>query len=171
MYIGGLDIGTTGCKLSVYDDTGAFVLNAYREYEVKRQGGAHEIDASGIFEAVCQVIGEASASCDLRAIGVTSFGESFVALDEEDEILLPTMLYTDPRGGEECTLLCDVLGEDHITEIAGVKPHTMYSLPKMMWIKKQIWGELQQLLLVSRILFKLWQQVEILHIMQVQVDI
>ena len=152
MYIGGLDIGTTGCKLSVYDDTGAFVRNAYREYEVKRQGGAHEIDASGIFSAVCQVIEEVSASCELYAIGVTSFGESFVALDDEDEILLPSMLYTDPRGAEECAYLCETLGEDRVTEITGVKPHTMYSLPKMMWIKNhmpELYGRVKRLMLMQ----------------------
>ena len=32
--------------------------------------------------------------------------------------------------------LCDKLGEDKITHIAGVKPHSMYSIPKIMWIKK-----------------------------------
>ncbi len=84
MYIGGLDIGTTGCKISVYDDKGAFVCNSYREYKVSRKGGEHEIDASAIFDAVCQVISEASASAEISAIGVTSFGESFVALDEND---------------------------------------------------------------------------------------
>ncbi|MBQ9086076.1 MAG: carbohydrate kinase [Clostridia bacterium] len=152
MYIGGLDIGTTGCKLSVYDDLGEFAFNSYREYEVRRQGGTHEIDPSGIFDAVCQVIREACASYELTAIGVTSFGESFVALDERDEILLPAMLYTDPRGEEECRILCDRLGEKRVTEIAGVKPHTMYSLPKMMWIREnlpEVYGQIKRLMLME----------------------
>ena len=56
MRLGGLDIGTTGCKLSVYDQDGSFVFNSYQEYEVSRHGGEHEIDASVIFDAVCTVI-------------------------------------------------------------------------------------------------------------------
>ena len=92
MYIGGLDIGTTGCKVSVYDDKGNFVCNSYREYKVSRKDGEHEFDAEMIFDAVCEVIKEASKTCEISAIGVTSFGESFVALDECDEGMLEWLL-------------------------------------------------------------------------------
>ena len=136
MLIGGLDVGSTGCKLSVYDASGTFVCNAYREYEINRKNGAHEIDPDRIFDAVCEVIRETVSQHALSAIGVTSFGESFVALDENDRVLLPSMLYTDPRGGEECELLCKRLGEQRLIELAGVKPHAMYSLPKLMWIQQ-----------------------------------
>ena len=36
MIIGGLDVGTTGCKLTVYDEKGNFIYNSYKEYEVSR---------------------------------------------------------------------------------------------------------------------------------------
>ena len=135
MYIGGLDIGTTGCKVSVYDDKGNFVCNSYREYKVSRKDGEHEFDAEMIFDAVCEVIKEASKTCEISAIGVTSFGESFVALDECDRALFPSMLYTDPRGEDECAALTAALGEKKLIEISGVKPNQMYSLPKLMWLK------------------------------------
>lgn len=138
MLLGGLDIGTTGCKLSVYDDGGSFVCNSYQEYEIRRRGGEHEIDASTIFDAVCKVIGDTVKDHRLSAIGVTTFGETFVALDENDQVLLPAMLYTDPRGQEECAELCQALGEKKLIAISGAKPHSMYSLPKIMWIRKQL---------------------------------
>lgn len=56
MIIGGLDVGTTGCKLTVYDDKGNFIYNSYKEYEVSRQSGEHEIDAAVIFDAVWGII-------------------------------------------------------------------------------------------------------------------
>lgn len=87
MYIGGLDIGTTGCKVSVYDDKGNFVCNSYREYKVSRKDGEHEFDAEMIYDAVLEVIGEASKQCEISAVGVTSFGESFVALVPDLPIL------------------------------------------------------------------------------------
>ena len=138
MFIGGLDIGTTGCKLSVYNDKGDFVFNSYKEYEVSRVNGAHEVDAQMIFESVCAVISETVKTYELEAVGVTTFGETFVALDENDNVLLPSMLYTDPRGEAECVSLCEALGEKRLIEISGVKPHTMYSLPKIMWIKNNL---------------------------------
>lgn len=138
MRIGGLDIGTTGCKLSVYDESGEFLCNAYREYDVSRRGGAHEVDASVILGAVKTVIADCGRQYAPDAIGVTSFGESFVLLDENDGVLLPSMLYTDPRGSVECERLCASLGEDFLIQTAGVKPHPMYSLPKLMWIRENL---------------------------------
>lgn len=153
MLIGGLDVGTTGCKLTVYNDSGKFVHNEYIEYEVKRQNGEHEIDAEAIWSAVCAVI---EKSCkkhpELSAIGITTFGETFVALDVKDNILLPSMLYTDPRGEEETKELCQKLGEDKITNISGVKPHSMYSLPKIMWVKKnrpEVYEKIKRILLME----------------------
>ncbi len=135
MIIGGLDVGTTGCKLTAYDDKGNFVYNSYKEYEINRSDGEHEIDAQVIFEAVCEVIGDTVKKHKFSAIGVTTFGETFTMLDEDNNVLMPSMLYTDPRGESECKELCRILGEEKLTYIAGVKPHQMYSLPKMMWIK------------------------------------
>ena len=135
MYIGGLDIGTTGCKISVYDDKGSFVTNSYREYKVTRIEGDHSFDAEMIYDAVKEVIKEASGICEISAIGVTSFGESFVALDENDRALFPSMLYTDPHGEDECRALTEKFSEKRLIEISGVKPNAMYSLPKLMYLK------------------------------------
>jgi len=143
--IAGLDIGTTGTKLSAYRSDGSFLCSAYREYNVKREGGFHEVDAEQIFSAVLEVLGEVGSCHAIDAIGITSFGETFVALDENDRAILPAMLYTDVRGEEECAELIEKLGEDRITEIAGVYPHSMYSLPKLMWIKKQRPAAYQQI--------------------------
>lgn len=159
MLIGGLDIGTTGCKLSVYDDKGVFVSNSYREYSVDRRGGEHEIDAEAIFAAVCEVLAETLASHCPDAIGVTSFGETFAAVDSNGNVLLPSMLYTDPRGHAECAALCEKMGEVRLTEIAGVRPNAMYSLPKLMWIKRNrpdIYQKIARVLLIEDyIIYKL----------------
>ena len=39
--IGGLDIGTSGCKIVLYDAKGRFVRGEYTEYDVMRKGGPH----------------------------------------------------------------------------------------------------------------------------------
>lgn len=137
MKIGGLDIGTTGCKLTVFDGDGAYLGKAYRDYPVRRDVGGHEIDVSAIMDGVYAVMGEMAAQYpDLAGIGVTSFGETFAMTDEGGAPLHPAMLYTDPRGAAECRELAGRLGEKHIAEITGLRPHEMYSISKMMWIKK-----------------------------------
>ena len=137
MKIAGLDIGTTGCKLSVFDETGKYLDKAYQDYAVRRGHSEHEIDAMAILEKVMWVIREMAAKYpDIAGIGVTSFGESFVMTDELGIPLHPVMLYTDPRGKAECKQLLKCMDSMTMASITGVKPHEMYSISKMMWIKK-----------------------------------
>ena len=56
MRIGGLDIGTSGCKVVLFDETGTAVQSAYREYDVNRRNGLHEIDAEAVWESVKTVL-------------------------------------------------------------------------------------------------------------------
>lgn len=138
MYIGGLDIGTTGCKIAVYDENAKLRNTVYTEYDVKRVSGLHEIDLGEVWNSVKKLLVEVCKDYPLDAIGVTSFGETFAMLDEDDNIIAPSMLYTDPRGSEECQELMAALGEENIAFKTGVKPHSMFSLPKVMWIKKNM---------------------------------
>ncbi|MCR5179574.1 MAG: carbohydrate kinase [Lachnospiraceae bacterium] len=143
MKIAGLDIGTTGCKCTVFDEKGRYLERSYRDYPVSRRAGSHEIDASAVLDAVYEVIREMALSFpDIGGIGITSFGETFVLTDEKGSVLAPSMLYTDPRGREEREWLVSELGERKIAHIAGLKAHEMYCVPKLMWMKKnhpEIW--------------------------------
>ena len=135
--LSGLDIGTTGCKLSVFDTDGNMLGRIYRDYPARRSVSAQEVDAGAIWQSVQDVLREGAARFPgIAGIGVTSFGETFVALDENDQPLAPSMLYTDPRGEAQCARLADQLGALHIAEISGVSPSPMYSLPKLMWLRE-----------------------------------
>lgn len=136
MKIAGLDIGTTGCKCTVFDEQGRYLNKAYRDYPVRRAVGGHEIDISALMEGVYAVIHEMAAQYpDIAGMGVTSFGETFVMTDEQGTPLHPAMLYTDPRGKEECEALTEQMGAKNIARITGLRPHEMYSISKIMWMK------------------------------------
>ncbi len=134
---GGLDIGTSGCKIALYDENCAFVRDAYCPYDVSRSGGLHEIDVTAVFDAVKKVIKEADCSA-VSSIAVTSFGETFTMLDENDNVCAPSMLYTDPRGKEAVMHLTERFGKEEMAFKTGTKMHEMYSLPKLMWIKENM---------------------------------
>lgn len=153
MKIAGLDIGTTGCKLTVFSEEGKDIDRAYRDYPVTRGGSEHEVDAESIMEGVLSVLSAmAEKYPDIRGIGVTSFGETFVFTDGAGKPLHRAMLYTDPRGREECLELTEKMDGRRIAAITGLRPHEMYSLPKMMWIKKhrpQIYGQAKHAFLME----------------------
>ncbi len=149
MYLGGLDLGTTGCKISVYDTEGNYVSNYYCEYPSKRDSSGHEIDCALILQSVKEVLKKAAGEYKLEALGVTSFGETFAMLDENDNILYPGLLYTDHRGDEQGREFAKKFGEDKLTYITGVKMHSMYGLAKMLWLKEnepQIFSKVKHIL-------------------------
>lgn len=135
MVIGGLDIGTTGCKIALYDDNATLLNTYYNEYDAVHKDGQHEINFEDVKKGVLKLLKNVVKDYTLTALGVTSFGETFAMLDENDNILAPSMLYTDPRGEEECKWLCDAIGKDKLTLLTGVEPHQMYSIYKIMWHK------------------------------------
>ena len=139
MKIAGLDIGTTGCKCTVFDELGNYLTKTYRDYPVKRKVSGHEIDVTAVMDGVYACIREIAGQYpDIAGIGVTSFGETFVCVDAAGKPLHPAMLYTDPRGSKQCRTLVEKLGEKKIAKITGLRPHEMYSISKMMWIKEEL---------------------------------
>ena len=153
MYLAGLDLGTTGCKISVFKESGECIDRIYNEYPVSRTKSGHEIDANDLLAGVMDVVSQAVKKYDcIGGIGVTSFGESFVMLDENDVPLHPIILYTDPRGQGECDELVEKIGFDRIVEITGVSPAAMYGLPKLMWLKNnkpELFNKAKRVLLIE----------------------
>lgn len=151
--IAGLDVGTTGCKVTVFTAEGENLGREYRDYPVRRAVDAQEVDAVALGESVLDCVKAAQARFGrIEALGVTSFGEAFVLADESGKPLCPIILCTDPRGAEECRELCDKLGEKKISSIIGVKPHSMYSLPKLLWIRQhepEIFAKARSVMLIE----------------------
>lgn len=151
--IGGLDLGTTGCKVTVFTEDGKRLGREYFDYPVRRGQTAHEIDASAIAEGVFTVLSAASRRFGpLSGLGVTSFGEAFVLVDDEGRPLRPILLCTDTRGAEECQEFAERFGADNVARIAGVKPNEMYSLPKLLWIRRhepELFARVRHILLIE----------------------
>lgn len=78
----------------------------------------------------------ADAGETVEAIGVASFGETFVMLDERDRPVTNTVLYTDWRGEEQCKILSFRMGTEKIMEITALNPSSNFSIPKLMWTKE-----------------------------------
>ena len=134
--IAGLDVGTTGCKVTVFTDEGENLGREYRDYPVTRETQAQEIDARALAAGVRECLRAAKSRFGaLDAIGVTSFGEAFVLLDDSGSPLRPILLCTDARGADECRAFCERFGADRAAQIAGVLPSESYSFPKLAWVK------------------------------------
>lgn len=137
----GLDVGSTGCKCAAFREDGIMSAITYREYKI--EAGHADMDAHEIFSCVSEVIAETASKVggnEIKAIAVTSFGESTVAIDKNGNTLSRFIMYTDKRGMAETESVIDKIGYERIMHITCVKPDPMYSLPKIMWTLKNIPG-------------------------------
>lgn len=130
------DIGTTCCKCQLFSDTGEILKYCSEEYSFLNKDGKNYADLHGIWNKVKRMLKEVSKEFEISSVCISSFGESFVLLDEKDEILFDPMLYTDPRGEKEAEMLAADFGAEKIFSITGTMPQSMYSVSKLLWIKK-----------------------------------
>lgn len=145
MPIIGLDIGTSGCKCTVFDYEGNVRSFSYREYYTENpKRGQYELNPQKVWDAVKYVIYQASHEygnkqlSEATVISVSSFGEAAVPVDKNGKILYNSILYTDSRGMEQANYLADRMGSCKIMELTGLPVHCMYTVNKLMWIKENM---------------------------------
>ena len=138
MWYAGVDIGTSGCKLLVYDLAGHVVYKAFRRYREIGTAGTRELDPHTVIENLLDMFKEVGAACGdkIKALAVASLGESVVCLDANGKILGNSLITGDPRGAEEIAELVRRKGRKEIFEITGLPPNELYSLPKLMWMDR-----------------------------------
>ena len=135
----GLDIGTTTCKATVMGQDGSVISSAQAEYDLIMPKPGHiELNADLIWDNVKAVLKRAvSASPEpVAAIATASFGEAFVPMDADGKVLGNSIIFSDIRGTEEVNDILGQFSEAEIYGIAGVPINTIYSLNKLLWLKK-----------------------------------
>lgn len=138
MAYAGMDIGTSGCKLLVYDLDGNKLFKAGRKYSETGDNGYRELDGAMVLKNALSVLKEGGEKCPekIEAISVACLGESVVCLDEEDQVLYPSMLTGDSRGIPETEELIERFGGERIFDITGLPPNELYGLPKCIWLNR-----------------------------------
>ncbi len=156
MLVIGLDIGTSGVKSTVFDENAAIVSHSYEEYEIICEGpGLFELNPVVLRDAAFRVLALSLKNVnrhEVRAICVTSFGESFVCLDAQDHVLCNTMIYMDKRGTEECGEFKSLLGEDRVFSVCGQYLDPMFALYKIKWMQKhrrQVMGKVKRICFIA----------------------
>ena len=135
----GIDIGGTGCKCVAFSDGGEQLAIAYAEYPLS--SGQANLPPSVLETAVFRVIAQCVAhpSVDARriaALTVSSFGESFVALDQNGAPLTDILLYFGNTESDEFSRLVQNVGQETFMQITRSRPDASYSLSKMLYTQK-----------------------------------
>lgn len=138
----GIDIGTTGCKCTLYDLNGKDVATAYKDYDMHHlHSGWAEEDPKDWWNACIKNINELWEQAGIEAKNVASIGvsctNSIIPVGKNNEVLYNAIMQIDQRTIKQVEWIKETIGEKKIFEITGnrVAPGT-YSLPTIMWLKE-----------------------------------
>lgn len=139
LYIG-VDLGTSAVKLLLMDEEGKIRNIVSKEYPLFfPHPGWSEQRPQDWFEQSMEGIRELTEECDKEEVAGISFGgqmHGLVALDKDDNVIRPAILWNDGRTGEETDYLNRVIGKERLSAYTANIAFAGFTAPKILWMKK-----------------------------------
>jgi len=134
-----VDIGSSTCKALVFTVDGKVLGQHSTSYapEFPRPSFA-EMDPGQFWGAVCSCCRKVSRNLTdpVRALCLSSHGETFVAIDSRGEPVTRAILNQDGRATRESAWCEETIGRERLFQITGLFAHPMYPIPKILWLRK-----------------------------------
>lgn len=139
LYIG-VDLGTSAVKLLLMDETGNIHNVVSREYPLSfPHPGWSEQSPEDWFAQSMEGIRELTKDCDKSRVAGIGFGgqmHGLVALDEEDRVIRPAILWNDGRTTKETDYLNEVIGKETLSKYTANIAFAGFTAPKILWMKE-----------------------------------
>jgi len=138
----GIDLGTSGCKIAVFDFDGNVVAHHTSHYRTFYPDKDHvEQDANEWWDAVCKGIRNVLSNNDVIAgeiagIGVDGTSWACLPVDKEGNPLCRAMLWLDRRATRQAEQMKEKLGEERLVALSGNPVDAAYIVPKILWLKQ-----------------------------------
>ena len=136
----GIDLGTSSTKLLLVDEKGAILNTVTKDYELYfPHPGWSEQNCSDWWDACLVGIPELLKGFDASEVaGIGAGGQmhGLVALDKDDNVIRPAILWNDGRTFEEVEYLNGVIGKDKLSAYTANIAFAGFTAPKILWMKK-----------------------------------
>lgn len=143
-YLLGIDIGTSACKVAIFNRQGEVIASGNGEYEVYYpKPGYAEQNPEEWWEAIYQTVNATLLKAeikkeDIAGIGVDGQSWSAIAIDRAGKVLTNTPIWMDTRADDICKHLNERIGEDSIFNLAGNSLQASYTTAKILWYKENM---------------------------------
>jgi xylulokinase len=141
-YFAGIDVGTSAIKAAVFSEKGELKALSVKEYQLLTPSDGYvELPPDNYRTLAFAALREAAAKSgvrreDLIGVSVSSQGQSFVMLDENDRPLRNVIVWLDTRALKEVEILAKRFTRQEYFHRTGVPSITAVStLPKLMWLR------------------------------------
>ncbi len=139
LYIG-IDLGTSAVKLLLMDEEGKIHKIVSKEYPLSfPHPGWSEQNPEDWYRQTVAGIRELTMDCDKSQVAGISFGgqmHGLVALDAEDEVIRPAILWNDGRTAKETEYLNQVVGKEKLSEYTANIAFAGFTAPKILWMRE-----------------------------------
>lgn len=142
-YVIGVDLGTSAVKLLLVNQKGEVTQEVSKAYPlIQEKAGYSEqnpqdwVDQTitGLSDLLQHFDGEID---EIEGISFSGQMHGLVLLDENNEVLRNAILWNDTRTTKECQQIYDTVGEKQLLEITKNLALEGFTLPKILWVKKQ----------------------------------
>jgi xylulokinase len=136
----GVDAGTTGAKVALFDNRGNELGSGYCDYPcIYPHPGWVEQDVEDVWRGICKASQAARAQANvrdefIRSVGLSSQRGTFILLDERYVALAPSVVWNDSRAKEMEPLLAERLGADRFRRITGMPVSGSWAIAKLAWL-------------------------------------
>lgn len=143
-YLLGIDIGTSACKIAIFDKTGNVIAAESGDYKVYySQPGWAEQNPEEWWAAVCGAVKAALKKGKIKAeeiagIGIDGQSWSAIAVDKAGNVLTNTPIWMDTRAQGICEELNAKIGEENIFALAGNSLQPSYTTAKILWYQRNL---------------------------------
>lgn len=140
----GVDIGTSACKVAVFNKQGEVIASGNGGYQVYYpHPGWAEQNPDEWWSAVCSAIGDVLKKGnvkpeEIKGIGVDGQSWSAIPIDKDGNVLTNTPIWMDTRAQSICDRLNVEIGADNIFQVAGNSMQPSYSTAKILWYKENM---------------------------------
>ena len=139
LYIG-IDLGTSSLKLLLVDDEGKILNTVTADYPLYfPKPGWSEQRCEDWWDACLTAVPKLLEGFDASQVaGIGAGGQmhGLVALDEDDNVIRPAILWNDGRTGDEVEFLNNVIGRDKLSELTANIAFAGFTAPKLLWMMK-----------------------------------
>lgn len=141
-YYLGIDIGTSGTKVLLVDESGRKVASETREYPLSTPRPLWaEQNPQDWWEASVEGTRAVLASSGVAASSVLGVGLSgqmhgSIFLDRDNNVLRPAILWCDQRTQAQCDLLTERVGRENLVRYIANPVLTGFTAPKILWLRE-----------------------------------
>ena len=140
-YLIGIDLGTSATKTVLFDEEGAIMASASQEYPLYQpQNGWAEQNpkdwADAALSTITKVVKESGVAAeDIKGLGISGQMHGLVMLDENGEVIRPSIIWCDQRTAAECEEITEKIGRERLIEITANPALTGFTASKILWVK------------------------------------